>query len=174
MDPVEGLVPEQENFFNAGELSYIEGAFVGLLCSILYRWGMERCWTAVFLRRLNTDINKTNTDSLGYHKVGNPGAVGAVTLHLYCPPPKLAKIWIPNKGTRPEDFMTVPTTLFSAFGKKLSENGQAQQQHPQQQPAGQVGSIMAPVVVPRPAPGAGEVVGSPPKLGADGLDKMAA
>ena len=33
-------------------------------------------------------------DSLGLHKVGNPGKVPAVTLHLYAPPFASCKIWL--------------------------------------------------------------------------------
>jgi hypothetical protein len=92
--------------------------------------------------------------------VGNPHpTLGAVTLHCYIPPPKMARVWLASKGTKPEDSMTVPTCLYSAFGKRLAEgsgnaNGQGQP------------TIMAPVPAPAPmaaaAPGAGEVVGSPP------------
>ena len=35
------------------------------------------------------------TDSMGYHKVGNPSTtVLAVTMHLYVPPIKVCKIWM--------------------------------------------------------------------------------
>lgn len=107
----------------------------------------------------NSSNQPTNhsTDSMGYHKVGNPDAqLGAVTLHCYIPPPRLARVWLPSKGTRPEDSMTVHTCLYSAFGKRVlpaaAEEAQAQGQ-------GQGVSIMAPA----PPVGAGEVVGSPPK-----------
>lgn len=32
-------------------------------------------------------------DSMGYHKVGNPGSLPAVTLHLYIPPIRSCRMW---------------------------------------------------------------------------------
>lgn len=96
--------------------------------------------------------------------MGNPDAqLGAITLHCYIPPPRNARVWLASKGTREEDSFTVPTCLYSAFGKRLQEGADGAAP-----PAGGA-SIMAPVAVTAAAgpakavPGAGEVIGSPPK-----------
>lgn len=93
--------------------------------------------------------------------MGNPDAqLGAVTLHCYIPPPRNARVWLASKGTREEDSMTVPTCLYSAYGQRLHEgvDGAAP-------PVGGA-CIMA--------PGAGEVIGSPPKPERFAPDKLAA
>lgn len=110
---------------------------------------------------------------MGYHKVGNPDAqLGAVTLHCYIPPPRMARVWLASKGTRLEDSMTVPTCLYSAFGKRVLAPEEAAGQA-QAAPESQAGSILAPLPPLPPPGGAGEVVGSPPKWEAASGEKAA-
>ena len=86
---------------------------------------------------------------MGFHKVGNPDPnLGAVTLHCYIPPPRMARVWLAER-TGPTDSIQVPTCLYSAFGKRVHSGADA---------------ATGPSIM---APGAGEVVGSPPKPGAD-------
>lgn len=50
---------------------------------------LEMTSETVFEDSAPTFIN----DSMGYHKIGNPGCEPALSLHLYCPPVKECKIW---------------------------------------------------------------------------------
>jgi len=58
------------------------------------------------------------TDSMGYHKVGNPNAtVPAVTLHLYCPPFDQCRIWLdPDNASKPSKSRVC---YHSVFGSKV-------------------------------------------------------
>ena len=55
-------------------------------------------------------------DDMGLHKIGNPGAVCAVTLHLYTPPFQSCKVWSHDgAGTLSQSSVGV-MGYFSAYG----------------------------------------------------------
>lgn len=54
-------------------------------------------------------------DSLGYHKIGNPGHCVAATLHLYSPPFHQCKTWA-SECDAPQD---TPMSNYSEYGHKL-------------------------------------------------------
>ena len=55
------------------------------------------------------------SESLGLHKIGNPGDEEAVTLHLYSPPYNSCRIWLdPSDAHSDKD---VSITYFSVDGE---------------------------------------------------------
>jgi hypothetical protein len=58
------------------------------------------------------------SDSMGYHKVGNPSrTIPAVTMHLYCPPFATCKIWLdPDSASTPS---SANVCFHSAYGELL-------------------------------------------------------
>ena len=54
-------------------------------------------------------------DSLGYHSVGNPGAVASVTLHLYSPPIQSCNIWLRENGPPSRS----DVVHYSEYGEKV-------------------------------------------------------
>lgn len=57
------------------------------------------------------------TDSLGFHKVGNPTKmIPAVTLHLYIPPIKVCKIWANEEDSAPSQCYS---SHYSEYGQVL-------------------------------------------------------
>jgi len=51
-------------------------------------------------------------DTIGLHKIGNPGTIPAVTLHLYAPPFAKCKVWDEGGGA----VMSFHATHFSEYG----------------------------------------------------------
>jgi hypothetical protein len=54
---------------------------------------------------------------MGFHKIGNPGNVGAMTLHVYIPPYQSCKAWINNDNAN--GFCRPKMTYFSIQGRRV-------------------------------------------------------
>lgn len=58
------------------------------------------------------------TDSMGYHKIGNPSVHNnAITLHLYAPPILRCRVWYDSEDPNREE--TVESLNFSEFGRVI-------------------------------------------------------
>ena len=70
------------------------------------------------------------TDSMGYHKVGNPTThQPAVTLHLYAPPIRECHVWCDDNNTSTQKPSTTPTLAracnHSEYGEVVVDNDNA-------------------------------------------------
>ena len=73
---------------------------------------LEMTSETVFEDSAPTFIN----DSMGYHKIGNPGCEPALSLHLYCPPIKECTIWLdPSDASLPS---TAVMCNYTEYGVK--------------------------------------------------------
>jgi cysteine dioxygenase len=58
------------------------------------------------------------TDTMGYHKVGNPTNALAVTLHLYAPPFSECTIWCDENKSKPK---LATSTNYSEYGHVVAK-----------------------------------------------------
>jgi predicted metal-dependent enzyme (double-stranded beta helix superfamily) len=58
------------------------------------------------------------TDSMGYHKVGNPTNDSSVTLHLYSPPFQQCRIWCSDDAQNPSH---ASSPNYSEYGRVISD-----------------------------------------------------
>ena len=60
------------------------------------------------------------TDSMGYHKLGNPTNQPSVTLHLYSPPFQECRVWCHDEDAY--DFSCTTSPNYSEYGKIIERN----------------------------------------------------